>query len=84
LSGGEQQRVAIARALVKHPEILFADEPTGNLDQANADAITHLLKELNASGLTIVMVTHNLDLAQRITSRTIRMDYGKIVNGANS
>ncbi|HLX12162.1 MAG TPA: ABC transporter ATP-binding protein [Bacteroidota bacterium] len=79
LSGGEQQRVAVARAIVKKPEILFADEPTGNLDFENAEQIAGLLKQLNADGLTIVMVTHNLEMAKECAHRTIRMQYGKIV-----
>jgi putative ABC transport system ATP-binding protein len=83
LSGGEQQRVAMARALVKHPEILFADEPTGNLDRDNSEQIMTLLSELNRDGLTIVLVTHDLDLAARVTHRTIRMHYGQLVNGAD-
>ncbi|UCC45052.1 MAG: ABC transporter ATP-binding protein [Candidatus Zixiibacteriota bacterium] len=78
LSGGEQQRVAIGRALVKEPQIVFADEPTGNLDQDHTMQIAELLKELNATGKTIVMVTHNLDLAQDCSSRLIRLDYGRI------
>ena len=79
LSGGEQQRVAVARAIVKKPEILFADEPTGNLDFENAQQIITLLKRLNSEGLTIFMVTHNLEMAQRDTHRTIRMQYGRII-----
>jgi putative ABC transport system ATP-binding protein len=78
LSGGEQQRVAVARAIVKGPEILFADEPTGNLDLDNARQIADLLKELNAGGLTVVMVTHNPDLARDYAHRSIRMRYGKV------
>jgi ABC-type lipoprotein export system ATPase subunit len=79
LSGGEQQRVAVARAIVKDPEILFADEPTGNLDLENARQIADLLKELNAKGLTIIIVTHNPDLAREYAHRSIRMQYGKVV-----
>ncbi len=81
LSGGEQQRVAVARAIVKSPELLFADEPTGNLDFENALQITELLAALNREGLTIIMVTHNLDLAQRYSHRIMRMQYGKVVGG---
>lgn len=78
LSGGEQQRVAVARAIVKKPEMLFADEPTGNLDFDNATQISSLLSSLNREGLTIVMVTHDLEIAQRHSQRTIRMHYGKV------
>lgn len=79
LSGGEQQRVALARALVKKPEILFADEPTGNLDHVNSDQIGDLLAELNRQGLTVIMATHDLSMARRYAHRTVRMDYGKLV-----
>ncbi|MCB2200007.1 ABC transporter ATP-binding protein [bacterium] len=78
LSGGEQQRVAIARALVKEPEILFADEPTGNLDHDNAGQIASLLQELNRGGLTILLVTHDRELAERVGQRSIRLVYGKV------
>lgn len=78
LSGGEQQRVAIARALVKRPEILFADEPTGNLDQVNSTQISQLLAELNRDALTVVMVTHDVDMADAVAGRTIRMHYGRL------
>lgn len=81
LSGGEQQRVAVARALVKQPEIVFADEPTGNLDQENTDAITGILGELNRTGLTVVVVTHDVEMASRIAGRVVRMHYGRIVEG---
>jgi putative ABC transport system ATP-binding protein len=79
LSGGEQQRVAVARAIVKSPDILFADEPTGNLDYENAEQIVSVLAELNRSGLTILLVTHNRDLAEQYSHRTIRMHYGRIL-----
>ena len=79
LSGGEQQRVAVARAIVKKPEILFADEPTGNLDYENSHQISSLMTSLHKNGLTIVLVTHNLELAQQQSHRTIRMQYGHIV-----
>jgi putative ABC transport system ATP-binding protein len=78
LSGGEQQRVAVARAIVKKPELIFADEPTGNLDFENAEQIASLLTSFNKSGLTIIVVTHNLEMAQEYAHRTIRMHYGHI------
>lgn len=76
LSGGEQQRVAIARALVKKPEILYADEPTGNLDHDNTEQIGKILAECNRSGVTIVVATHDLALASRYCSRHLRLLYG--------
>lgn len=75
LSGGEQERVAIARAIVNNPPILLADEPTGNLDSETADEIMTLLKQLNAEGQTIIMVTHNPD-ASKHASRTILVKDG--------
>ncbi len=79
LSGGEQQRVAVARAIVKNPEILFADEPTGNLDFDNAKQLAELLATLSKNGLTIVLVTHNLEMAEQYSHRIVRMQYGHVV-----
>jgi ABC-type lipoprotein export system ATPase subunit len=80
LSGGEKQRVAIARALINHPKIVFADEPTGNLDSATGEAIMDTLKSLHKdNGLSLVMVTHDLDLAGS-SDRIIRMQDGEVVS----
>lgn len=80
LSGGEQQRVALARAFINQPKILFADEPTGNLDDETSHKIVELLFELNKEiGTALVLVTHNLELAQ-LTQRIIRLRNGKIVS----
>ena len=78
LSGGQQQRVAIARAIVNNPRILLADEPTGNLDEENRMEIMKLLAELNRNGMTIIMVTHDMDLLQYAT-RVCKMSDGRLV-----
>ncbi len=79
LSGGEQQRVAIARALVNNPALILADEPTGNLDSASTAEIISIFHQLNQDGITVVMVTHEADIASQ-TQRTIRLHDGEIVS----
>jgi len=78
LSGGEQQRVAIARSLVHQPKVLIADEPTGNLDTLNAREIMDLLAKINEFGTTVVLVTHDRDMVNRLRRRVITLEDGKI------
>jgi ABC-type lipoprotein export system ATPase subunit len=80
LSGGQQQRVAIARALVNRPPVLFADEPTGNLDSKTSVEVMELFEELNCEGITIILVTHGMEVAQ-CAKRTIHIKDGLIVSG---
>ena len=80
LSGGEQQRVAIARALVNKPSIILADEPTGNLDPGNTNEIMHLLEEINESGTTVIVVTHNKEIVNSMHKRLITLRRGVIIS----
>jgi len=79
ISGGEQQRVAIARALVNHPEVLVADEPTGNLDMINTWEIIELLLRINKLGTTVLLATHNKETVDRINRRVVALDKGIII-----
>jgi len=84
LSGGEQQRVAIARALVNRPQVLLADEPTGNLDPSNSKEIMSLLSRINHSGTTVVMATHDRGIVDHMQRRVVELREGRIVRDAKS
>ncbi len=77
LSGGEQQRVCVARALINHPELILADEPTGNLDEANENIVLDLFARLHAEGTTLIVVTHDPEVAEA-AQRTIVLEHGKV------
>ena len=79
LSGGEQQRVALARALINHPKLILADEPTGNLDEANEQIVLELLQELHRSGHTILLVTHSPEIG-RMADRRIELAHGRLMH----
>ena len=79
LSGGEQQRVAIARAIINRPEIIIADEPTGNLDPLNTYDIVQILKKINDLGTTVILTTHNKGIVDNLGRRVITMENGKII-----
>jgi cell division transport system ATP-binding protein len=82
LSGGEQQRVAIARALVNDPQIVLADEPTGNLDPDLSLEIMNLFREINARGTTVVVATHDRDLIRQVGHRAVTLEQGQVVEVA--
>ena len=80
MSGGQQQRVGIARAFVTDPSVVFADEPTGNLDPTNSNEIMKILDAVNKQGTTVLVVTHNMEIVQQMKKRTITMSQGKIIS----
>ena len=84
LSGGEKQRVAISRALINNPDLILADEPTGNLDNNNAWEIMKLMEEINNNGTTVVVVTHNLEIVKAMNKRVITMQKGVIVDDSDT
>lgn len=80
LSGGEQQRIGIARAIINNPQILIADEPTGNLDPGNADDITRLLLDINRRGTTVIVATHAKEIVDKLQKRVITLSEGRILS----
>ncbi|MGI9428552.1 MAG: ABC transporter ATP-binding protein [Bythopirellula sp.] len=82
LSGGEQQRIAIARSLINQPKMLLCDEPTGNLDSATSDEIMELITQTHRDGTTVLMVTHDPEIAKRHATRTLRMSDGQLEEAA--
>ena len=79
LSGGEKQRLAIARAIITQPDLIIADEPTGNLDPANAEEVINILKKINDLGTTVILATHNKDLVDGIKRRVVTLENGRII-----
>ena len=79
LSGGEKQKVAIARAIINKPKILLADEPTGNLDEVSTNEIINLLNTINQNGTTVVIITHDMHLVERMNKRVVRLDEGNLI-----
>jgi len=79
LSGGERQRLAVARALVNHPKIVIADEPTGNLDPYNTYEVIYLLEKINKTGTTVILLTHNRDIVNKLAKRVVTLVAGKII-----
>lgn len=79
LSGGEKQRLAIARAIINQPEVLIADEPTGNLDATNTAEVIHILKKINDLGTTVILTTHDKQLIDAVGSRIVTMERGRII-----
>lgn len=84
LSGGEQQRIAIARAIVNQPDVLIADEPTGNLDPINTYEVVQILKKINDLGTTVLLTTHNKGVVDSVGRRVVTMDQGRIIRDDNS
>ena len=79
MSGGEQQRLAIARAIINQPELIIADEPTGNLDPVNTHEIVQILKRINDLGTTVILATHNRGVIESVDKRVITMENGRII-----
>jgi len=83
LSGGEQQRISIARALLNHPDIILADEPTGNLDPETSNGIMKLLFQISDSGKTVIMATHNYNIIHKFPGRIVKFENGEVIDSSN-